>query len=110
VQDGHTQRLDLDGPAGELHNPIHHDDRKDLTRWLRSQAVYAGLEAERIALGTGPGSRRDPFRRTGLAPLLAAAYALFVKGAILDGRPGLYYGTQRAIAEAILALRLWERR
>jgi glycosyltransferase involved in cell wall biosynthesis len=110
VQDGHTQRIEIEGPAGELRNPIHHDDRKDLARWLRSQAAYAELEAQRIALAPSHGAWADRLRSTGMAPLLAAAYALFIKGGIINGRPGLYYATQRAIAEAILALRLWERR
>jgi glycosyltransferase involved in cell wall biosynthesis len=110
VQDGHTQRLQLDGPTHALRNPIHHDDRKDLARWLRSQAAYAELEAQRIgACSPGKLTWSDRLRRTGVTPLLAAFYALFVKRCVLDGRAGLYYATQRAIAEAFLALKLWGR-
>src|SRR5262249_49907379 len=109
VQDGHTQRLHLDGPAHELRAPILHDDRKGLARWLHSQAAYAELEAQRALALPGRHAWRDQLRRTGVSPLLAALYVLFVKHCILDGRAGFYYATQRAIAEAILALKLWER-
>lgn len=110
VQDGHTQRLLLDGPTYPLLNPIHHDDRKQLARWLRSQAAYAELEAERITL-TPPGQLvwADRLRGTGVSALFAALYALFVKRGILDGRAGLYYALQRAIAEAAVTLKLWDR-
>ncbi len=111
VQDGHTQRLQLDGRTHALRNPIHHDDRKDLARWLRSQAAYAELEARRI--GASPPGKlawRDRLRRTGVTPLVAALYTLLVKRCVLDGRAGLYYATQRAIAEAVLTLKLWDRR
>jgi glycosyltransferase involved in cell wall biosynthesis len=108
-QDGHTQRLALDGIALTLRYPIHHDDRKDLGRWFRSQAGYARLEAERIH-GATRLSWVDRLRSAGLMPPIAALYALLVKGTILDGRPGLYYATQRAVAEAAIALELWGRR
>ncbi|MFZ9620909.1 MAG: glycosyltransferase, partial [Prochlorococcaceae cyanobacterium] len=32
--DGHTQRLVIEGRLGRLRQPIHHDDRKPLDRWL----------------------------------------------------------------------------
>jgi hypothetical protein len=35
-------------------------------------------------------------------------YALVIKGAILDGRAGLYYAFQRTLAELILSLYLIE--
>jgi glycosyltransferase involved in cell wall biosynthesis len=110
VQDGHTQRLHLDGATTELRNPVFHDDRKELGRWLRSQAAYAELEARRIALAA-PGhlAWRDRLRRTGVTPLFAAVYALLVKRCVLDGRAGLYYATQRAVAEAVVTLKLWDR-
>ena len=51
----------------------------------------------------------DRVRRVGLlAPVLVAAYCLFVKGCALDGRAGLYYTFQRVVAECLLAMRLLE--
>jgi glycosyltransferase involved in cell wall biosynthesis len=108
VQDGHTQRLALEGKTRTLTHPIAHDDRKDLARWLASQQAYALLEAARIR--DNPASWRDRLRWLGLGPMAAGLYALIVKRAALDGRAGWYYAMQRAIAEALLALHLWSRR
>jgi glycosyltransferase involved in cell wall biosynthesis len=108
VQDGHTQRLSLNGSTAVVACPIHHDDRKDLARWLDSQRSYARLEAGRIA--HGPGLWLDRLRWLGAGPFLAGVYALLVKGTLFEGRAGWYYAMQRAIAEALLALELWSRR
>src|SRR5689334_21318342 len=48
VQDGHTQRVALEGTIEDLHAPIFHDDRKSLKRWLNSQAKYTELEAQKL--------------------------------------------------------------
>ena len=48
VQDGHTQRVIVDGRVEELHSLLLHDDRKSLRRWLNSQARYAELEGEKL--------------------------------------------------------------
>src|SRR5439155_26477483 len=49
--DGHTQRVRVDGTVGALEHPILHDDRKSLNRWLESQIRYSDKEAEKL-LGT----------------------------------------------------------
>ena len=111
-EEGHQQRLRLDGQAEGLVGPILHDDRKPLRRWLAAQDRYADIEAERL-VAARPGSLDwpDRIRLLGVvAPGLAVAYALLMKGGLLDGRAGLYYAFQRGVAEAILALKLWERR
>src|SRR5215213_5431025 len=48
VQDGHTQRVSLDGRIEELRSPMLHDDRKPLRRWLESQTRYTKLEAQKL--------------------------------------------------------------
>src|SRR5262249_29691139 len=48
VQDGHTQRVVINGRVEQLHAPLLHDDRKPLSRWLLSQARYAELESQKI--------------------------------------------------------------
>src|SRR5690348_6286896 len=48
VEDGHTQRVVIDGYVEELGAPLLHDDRKSLRRWLASQVRYAELERERL--------------------------------------------------------------
>lgn len=107
-QDGHTQRLVLDGACGRLIERIRHDDRKPLSRWLRSQIRYSELEANKLASTPVDGlSAADKVRRAVvLAPPLVFLYALFAKGAILDGAAGLYYALQRATSEMLLSLHL----
>lgn len=112
VQDGHTQRLKLDGAIRSLSNKLLHDDRKPLSRWLAAQDRYMLLEAEVLSakcwseLSFADRVRKLPF----LAPSLVFANCYVMKGGILDGRRGLYYATQRMLAEALLSLRLIERR
>ena len=89
-----------------LRAPIHHDDRKPLERWFASQVKYMALEAE-VILST-PREELDipdKVRRLVLvAPLAMFVYCLVVKLAILDGRRGLLYACQRAVAETILSV------
>ncbi|HSL54262.1 MAG TPA: glycosyltransferase family 2 protein, partial [Pyrinomonadaceae bacterium] len=46
VQDGHTQRVAIEGAIEDLRAPIFHDDRKSLKRWFSSQSRYTELEAQ----------------------------------------------------------------
>jgi hypothetical protein len=111
-QDGHTQRVRVAGISGALRTPILHDDRKSLRRWLRNQSMYAEKEAAKLAA--------SPLRELGwpdrlratmvLGPPAVALYCLFRRGLVLDGRAGLYYTAQRAVAEGILSLKLMEAR
>ena len=111
-QDGHAHRVRVAGPARSLSTPILHDDRKGLSRWLRNQAAYAKQEAAKLAA-----SRMreldwpDRLRATMvLGPPAVTLYCLFARGLVLDGRAGLYYTAQRAIAEGILSLKLLQAR
>ncbi len=109
-QDGHTQRVTVDGEVGQLRAAILHDDRKPLGRWLQSQARYMRTEAKKLAgSDSGDLNRADRLRRLRfVAPLVMLFYVLFVKRAILDGRAGLFYAFQRTVAELILSLYLVE--
>jgi glycosyltransferase involved in cell wall biosynthesis len=112
VQDGHTQLLEAPGKLPMLSNPVFHDDRKPLSRWIVSQDKYAILETDKL-LSTNKQDLRlqDRLRCTGWAAVPATViYTLFVKRTILDGWRGWYYTLQRTIAEIILALRLLEKR
>lgn len=109
-QDGHTHRLRIEGTVFPLRSRILHDDRKPLSRWLESQHAYMAQEAAKLRstrwrdLGWA-----DRIRMTRiLGPPAAFLVALFVKGAILDGRAGLHYALQRLVAEAILSMQLIE--
>jgi glycosyltransferase involved in cell wall biosynthesis len=112
VQDGHTQRVVVQGTVGHLRSRILHDDRKPLSRWLASQAAYAAQEAD-LLLST-PWRRlklQDKLRRmVFIAPWLVPLYCLTVGRGLFDGWPGLFYAYQRGIAEAVIAIRLLERR
>jgi len=105
IQDGHTQRLVLDGAIEELTVPIIHDDRKPMSRWLASQRDYARQEAERLrALSWSKAGTRDRVRKMLIvAPWAVPAYALFGQGVVLDGWSGLRYAVQRALAEVFIA-------
>jgi glycosyltransferase involved in cell wall biosynthesis len=122
IQDGHTQRVVVDGRVEELRAPLLHDDRKSLRRWLTSQARYAELEGEGIvkrqreALNYAAPNRealdfKDRVRSLFVvAPAAALFYCLIVRGGIFDGWRGFYYACQRSLAELMLSLYLLESR
>lgn len=111
AQDGHTQRIQLQGRITPLRASIAHDDRKPLVDWLAAQARYMRLEAEK--LGAAPVASLgwlDRLRRLiVIAPPSMFVYCYLVRGGLLDGWPGLSYALQRATAEAILSLYLLDR-
>lgn len=111
VDDGHTQRVRVDGPVRPLAHRILHDDRKPLAHWLASQSRYMRLEAEKLER-TPPESLTlaDRLRKLiVVAPPAMFFYCWIVKGGMLDGAAGLYYALQRAAAELILSLNLIDR-
>jgi glycosyltransferase involved in cell wall biosynthesis len=112
VQDGHTQRVTLNGRIEELCAPILHDDRKTLRRWFESQKRYTKLEAQKLrAAHPAELSFLDRLRRWPLiVPPLALFYCLILRAGILDGRAGFYYAFQRTLAELMLSLYLIENR
>ncbi|MFT3922613.1 MAG: glycosyltransferase family 2 protein [Myxococcales bacterium] len=111
-QDGHTQKLALEGRTKSLEHGILHDDRKALKRWLWAQDRYADLELEKLTnTPTAALPWRDRIRKSVvIAPWLVPAYYLFAKGGVFDGWAGLDYAAQRAIAELVLSIKLIEAR
>jgi glycosyltransferase involved in cell wall biosynthesis len=112
VDDGHTQLLQHDAPAARLRSCIAHDDRKPLSRWLRSQIRYAELEAAKLVHSSAAGLNfADRVRQwVWLAPVLVFLHVYLVRGAVFSGWRGWFYAGQRALAELILSLYLAERR
>jgi len=108
VQDGHTQRVAIEGAIDDLHAPVFHDDRKSLRRWFKAQSKYTELEAQKLRaadpaeLGLADRLRRWRF----IVPPVMLVYCLIVRGGILDGWAGFYYAFQRAMAELMLSHRL----
>ena len=111
VQDGHTQRVALSGMVKELRGLVMHDDRKSLRRWLRSQARYTELEAQKLL--TADASElglADRMRRwCVVVPPVMLGYCLIVRGGVLDGWQGFYYAFQRSVAELMLSANLGRR-
>jgi glycosyltransferase involved in cell wall biosynthesis len=109
-QDGHTQRVVVEGHVDVLTGCINHDDRKSLARWLAAQDRYMKLEAAKLrSTAFKKLSWADRLRLLILpAPPVMFLFCAIVKGTIFDGKPGLYYSLQRAVAEALLSLHLLE--
>ena len=104
---GHTERWKVTGPVGTMQAQVVHDDWKSMDHWLISQAKYMRRELRKI--GDKPEGIRDWLRlHPPLMPITAFFYCLFIKGLILDGKSGIFYALQRAIAEAILSLMMLE--
>jgi glycosyltransferase involved in cell wall biosynthesis len=112
LQEGHTQKVVVDGTVACLKGVIDHDDRKPLSRWFESQQKYAKLEADYL-LDTRRASlrRADKIRLMAWpAPILVFLYTLIVKGCILDGWAGWFYVLQRTLAETMTAIELVNQR
>jgi glycosyltransferase involved in cell wall biosynthesis len=108
--DGHTQRLKINGATGFFKQPILHDDRKSLSRWLSNQDGYSIKECNKLLhFDEKDASFSSKIRKNKiLAPFIVFFYSLFVKGLILDGWAGWHYTLQRTMVEMLLALRLIE--
>ncbi len=108
--DGHTQRLRINGKSGMLSSYIYHDDRKPLSRWLWAQDRYMIIETKKLLetpdseLTVGDRLRRQKI----LAPFVILFYCLIVNKGILDGWAGWYYALQRMLAEILLSIHLIE--
>lgn len=110
--DGHGHRVQIAGRVAPLRNPMLHDDRKPLSRWLASQQRYLAIEGEKLrSTPSRELSAADRLRKhTVLAPLAALVLCLVWKGGILDGWQGWFYALQRTYAELLLKLMLLEER
>lgn len=112
VQDGHTQRIQLQGNLPEFANRIDHDDRKPLSRWLDSQRNYARQEAEHLTGADTDTLRRVDRLRSWIWPMPAVMflYTYVLRGGFMDGWPGLQYSLERTYAELLLSLELLSRK
>jgi glycosyltransferase involved in cell wall biosynthesis len=110
VQDGHTQRVIVDGAIQDLRAVIDHDDRKSLNHWLSAQLRYAELECALLSTKNWAELRmQDRIRKLiVVAPWMVPLYCLTFGMGLKDGWPGLYYALQRGTAETILSMKLLE--
>lgn len=112
VNDGHAHRFIPSGHTTAMCNPILHDDRKPLQRWLGSQQRYLIQETAKL-LNTPRSqlSRADRLRQRHLvAPFAVFALCLIWHRGLLDGWRGWFYAFQRLYVETLLSLMLWEAR
>jgi glycosyltransferase involved in cell wall biosynthesis len=110
IQDGHTQRLILNGKVGIFPAKISHDDRKKTHRWVLNQINYCELEATKILRKSQMRSIDKARSYVWIMPIIIMPYCLFVKGLILDGRRGWVYTLQRLIAETLISILILEKK
>jgi glycosyltransferase involved in cell wall biosynthesis len=107
--DGHTQRLKINGKTGDFKNKILHDDRKPLSRWLHNQAAYSVKEADMLLYACKNLSFLEKLRKRKVyTPVLMFFFCLFRKRMIFNGWRGWHYTLQRTIVEMLISLRLTE--
>jgi glycosyltransferase involved in cell wall biosynthesis len=106
---GHTEVWVVEGIVKGLQARVIHDDWKGVEGWVNSQGRYMSRELAKIS-NRGEARVRDRLRLVPpLMPIAIFLYCLFGKGLIFDGRAGLFYALQRAIAEAVLSLLVLEK-
>jgi glycosyltransferase involved in cell wall biosynthesis len=119
--------LQVDGPVAELLRPLdHYSFSKGIAHWIAKHNTYSTMEAELIFRQQGlqnPSLRAalsDPdfhtrrlhqkalFYRLPGRPLIKWCYMMFLRGAILDGAPGITYATLQSIYEYMIVLKTKE--
>jgi glycosyltransferase involved in cell wall biosynthesis len=121
--------LEVAGRVEDLRQPLdHYPFSKGISRWLQKHDVYSTMEAELIFRQQGlqePELRkalRSPdfherrlhqkafFYRMPARPLIKWLYMMLVRGAFLDGSPGVAYATLQAFYEYMIVLKTRELR
>lgn len=107
---GHQHRVQVEGESFNFKTKIRHDDRKSLSRWLKSQDRYLAVEAKKLKETAFKDlDTVDKIRKLKVfAPILIFFWCLFKKGLILQGWIGFYYTLQRTLVEILLSIRLIE--
>ena len=119
--------LEVAGRVEDLRQPLDHFPfSKGISRWLQKHDVYSTMEAELIFRQQGlqkpqlqkalrsPDERRLHqkafFYRMPARPLIKWLYMMGVRGAFLDGGPGVAYATLQAFYEYMIVLKTRELR
>jgi glycosyltransferase involved in cell wall biosynthesis len=116
--------LEVDGTVAELSSFLdHYPFSKGVAHWLEKHNTYSTMEAELIASGLGARraslraalfekdfhvrrvAQKALFYRLPGRPFIKWLYMMFIRGAILDGRPGLTYSNLQAIYEYMIVLK-----
>ncbi len=113
VQDGHTEKLRIDGPIVKLANRL--AARRSQRAWSAGCSRNRAIRRRKPKkLATRPWSELNwPGRISPHAvprgPIAVALHCLVVKGLIFDGTAGLLYTAQRVTADLILSMHLLRR-
>lgn len=121
--------LEVDGPIADLSSPLDHFPfSKGIAHWVDRHNRYSTMEAAIIHAQSGlqNPSLRTAFRHSDfhtrrlhqkalfyklpLRPLIKWLYLVLLRGAILDGPPGLAYATLASFYEYLIVLKTKERR
>lgn len=110
--EGHGHRVEVEGRVGRLIGEIYHDDRKPISRWLKTQQTYMEIEANHLLQTPSSNlSRADLIRKNSpIAPFAALFICLIWKGGFLDGWRGWAYAIQRMYSETLLLVILLDTR
>lgn len=108
-QVGHNQEFSVAGRVHRFRTPWIHDDRKPLERWASNQVSYSALEERRLFEGARP-RLRDRLRRLGVMPAVIGPYAWLRAGGPLAGAAAVRYALERTVYEALLAIRVMNRK
>ncbi len=112
VNDGHAHQFQPRRSTLAMRQPILHDDRKPLSRWLASQQRYLQQECQKLL--TTPQhqlSVSDRLRKHHvIAPFAVVLMCLIWQRGFFDGWRGWFYAFQRMYVETLLSLMLWEAR
>jgi len=104
---GHTEVWEVNGLIATLSSRIIHDDWKSTGQWLSGQARY--MQRELAWMRENKGGLAWWLRlRPPLMPIAVFLYCLLGKGLLLNGRAGMFYALQRAVAEGVLSLMVLE--
>ncbi|HZQ42239.1 MAG TPA: glycosyltransferase family 2 protein [Acidobacteriaceae bacterium] len=119
--------VEVDGATGQLSAPLDHMAfSKGLAHWVAKHNQYSTAEAELLASGDAVrdasfkdalfarnfhdrrAAQKAIFYRMPARPLLKWMYMMFVRGAVLDGAPGVMYATLQSFYEYLIEVKYRE--
>lgn len=109
TQPDHTQQFSVTSRAYKFRNPLIHDDRKPIERWMAAQIAYQQLNENELANG-GRRRLRDRLRNIGVMPPIVGLLAYVKAGGPFRGAAAARYAYERSVAEGLLAIRLMDAR
>lgn len=103
---GHTQKFATTGRVSKLRNPLVHDDRKSLERFVHAQLGYSAREIEPLLVGRDVRFRARIRRVFPFSPILVWAWAWLRAGGPFRGAAARRYALERLLYEAMLRWRV----